>query len=145
MEQKLYVVLAQAVSTYSTYKNLAQQQEFGDNRLESELLAAVANQIMKYVETYMPVGGDIEDTRLVLAESTQNTLVFSCSFHHMNRNGFYDGYTYHKIKVMPSMLFEIDVRARGQNKNDVKDYLEEIFFYALVQSVKPYQFLSANR
>lgn len=124
MEQKLYTALAQLVS--------ADRQKNDSSTMQ---------RIVEYVERYMPIGGGIENTRLVLAKSTESVLVFSCSFHHMNRNGFYDGYTYHEIKVSSSLTNEINIRITGKDRYDIKEYLDQIFFDALVQDVPMYEFL----
>lgn len=137
METKLYTILAQQVSAYQGYTS---QQGLRGNRLESKL-RAIAERIMDYVEKYMPIGSGIENTRLVLAKSTESVLVFSCAYHHMNETGFYTGYTYHEIKVSSSLTNEINIRITGKDRYDIKEYLDQIFFDALVQDVPMYEFL----
>jgi len=53
-------------------------------------------------------------------------LCFSTSFHHMNENGFYDGWTEHIITIRPDWN-DFDIKISGRNKNDIKDYICEIF------------------
>lgn len=54
-------------------------------------------------------------------------LVFNTSFHHMDENGFYDGWTEHKIIITSSLLYGYDLKVTGINKNDIKDYIRQTF------------------
>lgn len=60
------------------------------------------------------------------AKSTPNKLIFLTHFHHMTE-GHYDGWTSHRIIVTPSFAFGYDIKVTGQNKNDIKEYLYELF------------------
>ena len=60
------------------------------------------------------------------------------SFHHMNEHGSYDGWTDHSIVVTPSLSFGFALRITGVNRNDIKDYLHELFDHALRQEVSEY-------
>lgn len=59
--------------------------------------------------------------------STDNKLVFITSFHHMDENGYYDGWTQHSVIVTPSLVFGFDIRVTGKNKNDIKEYIGDVF------------------
>ena len=75
-----------------------------------------------------PSGSGIDMGTLVLVEaSTPERLVFSTSFHHMNENGYYDGWTSHEIIVTPSLLFNFHLRVTGRDRNQIKEYLVDIF------------------
>jgi hypothetical protein len=75
-----------------------------------------------------PSGGGIDmGTQFLASESTPNRLVFQAAFHHMDEVGGYDGWTDHKIIVTPSLWNEFDVRITGRNRNEIKEYLGEIF------------------
>jgi hypothetical protein len=58
-------------------------------------------------------------------------LVFNTSFHHMDENGGYDGWTDHTVTIRPSLAFRFTVTVRGRNRNDIKEYIEEVFMQAL--------------
>lgn len=62
-------------------------------------------------------------------------LVLYGSFHHMDEYGYYDGWTDHQIVVTPSLQNDFELRITGQNRNDIKDYLHEMFDFALRQPV----------
>jgi hypothetical protein len=84
----------------------------------------------------MPSGGGWDNgTALSLDLSHRNLLVFSGGWHHMNSNGYYDGWTAHMIRVKPDLVSGIDITISGRNRNDIKDYLHEMFDFALRQLV----------
>ncbi len=59
--------------------------------------------------------------------STPEKLVFFGGFHHIDEHGGYDGWTQHRVTVRPSLAFTIDLKVSGRNRNDIKDYLHEMF------------------
>jgi len=74
-----------------------------------------------------PSGSGIDNgTKLDWERSTEEKLVFQTSFHHMTE-GFYDGWTEHTVTVRPSFVFGVGVKVSGRNRNDIKDYLAEVF------------------
>ena len=88
------------------------------------------------VTNYMPSGSGIDNgTALDLSASTSEKLVFSTSYHHMNDGGCYDGWTEHTVTVRPSLAHGITVTIGGRNRNDIKDYLGEVYHEALTTRV----------
>jgi hypothetical protein len=80
------------------------------------------------VANYLPRGSGIDQYPTIdLDESTEERLVFHFGYHHMNENGFYDGWTEHILIVRPSLQFDIVLRITGKDRNQVKDYLYDIF------------------
>jgi hypothetical protein len=57
--------------------------------------------------------------------SNHNKLVFTFEFHHMNENGYYDGWTSHKAIVTPLLSFDYSLKITGSNRNEIKDYLHD--------------------
>jgi hypothetical protein len=81
---------------------------------------------------YFPSGAGIDSgARLKLDDCTPDKLVFTFSFHHMNENGYYDGWTDHTVTVRPSLAHGFELKISGQNRNDIKSYLYEVFYAAL--------------
>lgn len=77
---------------------------------------------------FFPHGSGFDTgTRLDWDKSTGERLVFSTAFHHMNEGGFYDGWTEHEIIVTPSLELGFHLRVTGRNKNDIKEYIAEMF------------------
>ena len=97
--------------------------------------------ILKLVAECMPRGSGIDNgTKIDLERSIANKLVFYTSFHHMDENGFYDGWTDHEVIVTPSLTNRIELRITGRNRNEVKDYLHETFYFTLIDiQVNPYE------
>lgn len=86
----------------------------------------------KLVRDHFPHGGGFDcGTRLSWELSTGEKLVFDTEYHHMNDVGYYDGWTNHRVSVNPSLLYGFRVTVGGKNKNDIKDYIAEVFSAAL--------------
>lgn len=63
-------------------------------------------------------------------KTTGSKIVLTMSYHHMDEGGYYDGWTDHTITITPS-FDGIDIAIGGRNRNDIKDYLHEVYYYAL--------------
>lgn len=88
---------------------------------------------------HMPSGAGIDSgTSLDLDASSAQKLVFHASYHHMNEDGAYDGWTDHTIRVYPSLTSGIRTTISGPNRNQVKDYLCECYDNALRSEVDEY-------
>jgi hypothetical protein len=88
--------------------------------------------LRRIVADYLPSGSGVDSgTTLEVDVSTPERLVFVTAFHHMNGNGFYDGWTQHEVIVTPSLHHEIKLRITGHDRNEIKDYLHEVFHAAL--------------
>ena len=61
--------------------------------------------------------------------------MFFTAFHHMNENGFYDDWTNHRVTVTASLDNQINVKVSGKNRNDIKDYIKEIFYDVLTNEI----------
>lgn len=84
------------------------------------------------VRNAMPSGSGIDTgTTLDLESSTPDRLCFSLSFHHMDEMGGYSGWTDHRVICRPSLLWGLDIRVTGRDKNGIKDYLGDVYAHAL--------------
>src|SRR3990167_6826633 len=84
--------------------------------------------IKSIVKGHFPSGSGFDKgTVFDLNESSGEKLVFHTSFHHMNEGGFYDGWTEHSVIVMPSLEMGFRLRVTGRDKNQIKDYIAEMF------------------
>lgn len=82
----------------------------------------------------LPSGSGIDSgVKFDFDASTPEKLVFDFGYHHMNDGGYYDGWTNHSLIVTPSLQFGFSLRITGKDRNDTKDYLHEIFQYALAE------------
>jgi hypothetical protein len=99
-----------------------------------EWLQKHADTIAGLVRNKLPSGSGWDNgTKLDLDASTPEKLVFDGAFHHMNDGGYYDGWTEHRITVTPSLVFGIDIKISGCDRNDIKEYLHEIFHGSLTE------------
>lgn len=88
------------------------------------------------VRDHMPSGSGVDcGTQLDFDNSQPNRMVFVLSFHHMDENGGYDGWTSHQVIVTPSLAYGIDVRVTGRDRNWIKDYLTGLYQDALTTEV----------
>lgn len=83
----------------------------------------------------LPSGSGIDNgTTLVSISTKPERIKLSCSFHHMNDQGSYDGWTEHTVNVRPS-FHGLDVSISGPNRNEIKDYLHEVYAHAMGERV----------
>lgn len=84
----------------------------------------------------LPSGSGFDNgTSIDLGASTSEKLVFHTSYHHMNDGGYYDGWTDHTVIVKPSFIHHFEMVVKGRNKNDIKDYIYQVFATSLMQEV----------
>lgn len=83
---------------------------------------------------FLPSGSGFDcGTKIDFDKSTGEKLVFTTSFHHMDENGMYGGWTEHEIIVTASLQFEISLRIIGRDRNNLKEMMYEQFQYALTR------------
>ena len=122
MTTKLYALIANLVSAHATCIATQKNDAATNHR----------NKLIGIVEGHMPSGAGFDNgTTLDLDASSEDKLVFDTSFHHMNENGYYDGWTEHRIYVTPSLIHGFAMRITGKNRNQIKDYIYEVFQAAL--------------
>lgn len=59
-------------------------------------------------------------------KQSDRRLTFATSFHHMSDGGFYDGWSDHIITI-DATFTGLGVKVSGRNRNDIKDYIAEVF------------------
>lgn len=92
--------------------------------------------IEQLVADFLPSGSGWDcGTKIDLGASHADKLVLYGEFHHMDENGFYDGWTAHVVTVTPSLLSDFNIRISGRDRNDVKEDLHERFDCSLRQSI----------
>lgn len=79
------------------------------------------------VMTLAPSGSGFDAGTKLDDSSTGEKIIFNTAFHHMNENGYYVGWTNHKITVKPSLIWGFDMTVSGRDKNGVKDYISDCF------------------
>jgi len=122
----LYVVLARLIDQYR------QCEKTGN----TEWLDKSEARIKAIVSDFLPSGAGIDSgTELDLDNSAPDKLILTMGYHHMNDGGYYDGWTEHSAIVTPSLGFGFKVHITGRNRNDIKDYLGDVYREALSQEI----------
>lgn len=83
----------------------------------------------------LPSGSGWDEGTKLEGNSTGEKLILYGSFHHMNEQGSYDGWTDHTIFVKPSLIHGFELRITGPDRNDIKDLLHQMFDASLRQLV----------
>lgn len=113
---KLYQLLAQRAEAF-TNCCASGNEEWKEKHLRS---------IRWLVENFMPSGSGFDHgTAFVMYKDDK--LMFTTSFHHMDSDGYYDGWTDHDVYVRPSLAYGILMSITGPDKDNVKDVIHETF------------------
>lgn len=59
-------------------------------------------------------------------KQSDRRLTFVTSFHHMSEHGFYTEWTEHLVTI-EATFNGLGVKVSGRNRNDIKDYIAEVF------------------
>ena len=101
------------------------------SRGNAEWYANHSETLERIARDYLPSGSGIDNgTTIDLDATSFDKIVLTTSYHHMDENGYYDGWTDHKITIRPSFL-GLDITIGGRNRNDIKDYLHDVFHHCL--------------
>jgi hypothetical protein len=118
-------------SAYKFYQDVAQTFNAYNNCIKSgnkEWEDRHANNLEDLVKKYLPRGSGFDNgTKFNWDESKDNKLVFDTAFHHMNENGYYDGWSEHKIIITPDLMNDFNVKITGKNRNNIKEYIYSRF------------------
>lgn len=89
---------------------------------------------LEKLEKLLPDGSGIDcGTKIDLGRSTDNKVVFTFSYHHMNDRGYYNGWTEHTLTIRPHLLLGLDLTLTGPDKNQIKNYLYDTYQYTLTR------------
>ena len=127
MEQKLYQTLA---TSFTAYQNCIQSNnEYWRDHWK--------DQINGLCDRLLPHGSGFDSgSTFDFDRSRENRLVLYTSFHHMDENGYYCGWSDHDVIVTPNLLQHgFDLRVTGRNVRDIKDYIFECFDIALAETI----------
>lgn len=120
MKEKLYVKLARTLDAYQRCVKEGKDFQFVHWTTIQDIMSTAPS------GSGIDSGTTFDDTR-----SNGDKLVFYTHYHHMNEGGYYDGWTDHTITVKPSLMFGFDLSISGKNRNDIKDYLHDVYHYWL--------------
>jgi hypothetical protein len=116
------------------YKLLAQMLKW--LRDTNENFKDVAQERIDEIMKSAPSGSGIDHGTKISYEASRNgRMVFDFSFHHMNEGGYYDGWTEHTLVVQPSLEYDIDIVIKGRDRNQIKEYLYDVYGYWLEEEI----------
>jgi hypothetical protein len=121
---------------YQQIANTLQAIENCEASGNAEWLAKHEQHLRNLVAERMPRGSGFDNGMRITGKATPNKLIFGTSFHHMDDGGYYDGWTDHTVTVTPSLAFDFDLKISGRDRNDIKDYIAEVFNGALREEVE---------
>lgn len=121
---KVYQAIASALVAIRNCQksgNVEWEERHGDN------IAALVRQ-------HLPSGGGFDAGTTFDLESNlddkRERLTFITSFHHMDSNGSYAGWSEHKVILTPSFS-GFHMKVTGRDRNAIKDYIGDTFYNAL--------------
>lgn len=83
---------------------------------------------LRIYEAELPSGSGFDSgSHIDLERSQPERIYFTTSYHHMNENGMYDGWTEHSVVMTPSLQFGYSLHITGKNRNDIKEYIHQAF------------------
>jgi hypothetical protein len=95
--------------------------------------------ICSLAHNFLPSGAGIDKGSWVNMDTSHaERIVIHLSYHHMDGNGYYDGWTDHTIIATPSFWNHVNLRISGRDRNEVKEDLHAAFYDALTQLVNEY-------
>ena len=89
----------------------------------------------------LPSGSGIDSGCTIDEEkSTRNKIVIHSSFHHMDENGFYCGWSEFTVTAIPDFMNDFNLKIVGNHAiypafSDIKDYLYELFRESLNKDI----------
>lgn len=89
----------------------------------------------------LPSGSGFDaGTEFLTVASGSKKLIFKTAYHHMDEHGGYCGWTEHEVIVTPCLDHTgIDMRVTKKDKNNIKEYILEVFFSALQEEAPEYR------
>lgn len=98
-----------------------------DPEKEKEYRSNAIEAIEKQCEE-LPHGSGLDTgVQLDYLASKPDRIVFNTEFHHMNENGYYDGWSKHSLIITPK-FGGYDLRITGKDRNGIKAYLYDLFY-----------------
>jgi hypothetical protein len=99
----------------------------------SEWLLKHEDYLTKLEDNNLPHGSGVDNgVKVDLENSTPQKVVFRADFHHMDENGYYDGWTVHNVTIRPT-FDGLDISVSGKNRDRIKEYLHDLFYETLTK------------
>lgn len=113
-------------STRRYYSALAQAIQWYNDTTED--FKGQAEDKIKTLEKQLPYGSGVDNgTSVNMKLSKPQRIVIDTAFHHMDKHGYYDGWTVHQVIVTPCLKHGYALRITGKNRNRIKGHLYNLF------------------
>lgn len=93
--------------------------------------------IVCIINDHLPSGSSFDSGTKLLEDgfSGPEKLIFQADYHHMNESGMYDGWSEHTVILTPSLQHGFNLRVTGRDRDNIKEYIEEVFYLALSEEI----------
>ena len=90
-------------------------------------------QMEDLVKNYLPSGSGFDGDISIDEKSTDEKIIIHVEYHHMDINGFYDGWSTFKVIITASMAYNYSMQVKGESV--VRKYFYHVGFDDFVMSV----------
>ena len=126
MKNKLYKQIANRIVAYHNCIE-SNNQEWEEKHLDA----------LNSYNDCLPSGSGFDSGSKIDTDfSNAEKIIIHTSYHFMDEWGGYDGWEDYKIVIKPSLLHDFLLTIHGKNRNDIKDYMYEIFRDSLNEEVE---------
>lgn len=138
--QPLYQVLAEIVNSRLHCVNSPAHAQVAGHWTEC---------LTQLAKNFLPSGSGVDSGTVIdLEQSTSKQLVLNAAFHHMDENGYYNGWTHYVVRVKANLSSGIELVVswpKGEKDyNETSDYLSELFYVNLKEESDYRQWLQEH-
>ena len=102
-----------------------------------EYVSSKEKQLRDLILNYLPSGSGFDGNINIDKKSTDKKIILHVEYHHMNDNGFYDGWSTFKIIITPSLAYDYSMQVKGETV--VKKYFYDgVFKNYIIDTFIPY-------
>lgn len=127
------------MKVYQKIAQLLQAMENCQKSANTEWYYRHHKELDNIIKDRAPSGSGFDSGTKISSDSLPERLILNTSFHHMNDMGYYDGWTEHKIIITASLCFGFNLRVTGRDRNDIKEYIAEMFQLFLDEDIQDTQ------
>jgi hypothetical protein len=122
------------------------------NKSSSEYWKDIWEQDLEHLErNYLPSGSGFDaGCSINLVETKVNRLVIDFDYHHMDQNGYYNGWSHNQLILTASLVWDFDIRIVNRKgghriQSYDRDYFIDVFNYALNQELDITELFNKSR
>lgn len=115
------------MKTYQRVTHLLQARQNCLTKGNTEWFERHSEALENLIHDTAPSGAGFDCGTKLSDDSTPEKLIFETEYQHMDEHGGYDGWTSHRITVKPSLLFDFSLSISGRNRDQIKDYIHDVF------------------